>query len=102
MKRTWAILVLILIPTFANQARAQPAEDLPRIRITDPNRDLLRLALPTAIGDGDLVRQANEIQRRDLEITGLFRLLDPASFPQTLQTEGMGFSSALWSQVGAQ
>src|SRR5262249_3762055 len=27
---------------------------------------------------------------------------DPASFPQQLQSEGLDFSSALWSQVGAQ
>ena len=33
---------------------------------------------------------------------GLFNLLNPASFPPDLQREGLGFSSALWSQVGAQ
>ena len=39
---------------------------------------------------------------KDMDITGLFQLLDPASFPAQLQSEGLGFSSALWSQVGAQ
>ena len=39
---------------------------------------------------------------KDMDITGLFQLLDPASFPAQLQAEGLGFSSALWSQVGAQ
>jgi hypothetical protein len=34
-------------------------------------------------------------------VVGLFRVLDPTSFPQQLQ-EAQGFSSALWSQVGAQ
>ena len=37
-----------------------------------------------------------------LDIIGLFNLLNPTSFPPDLQREGMGFSSALWSQVGAQ
>src|SRR4029077_13205427 len=36
------------------------------------------------------------------DVTGLFRVLDPASFPAQLQGEGLSVSSALWSQVGAQ
>ncbi len=78
------------------------AEELPRIRISDPNRDMFKLGLPAAIGDAELSRQATDIERRDLEIVGLFRLLDPASFPPALQNEGLAFSSANWSQVGAQ
>ena len=70
--------------------------------ISDPNRDLFRLALPEAVGERNLARSATEIEQRDLTITGLFRVLDPVSFPDTLQKEGMGFSSALWSEVGAQ
>jgi TolB protein len=89
--------------TVAPAASAQaPVDDLPRVRITDPNRDLLKLGVPNAVGDGDLSRQASEIERRDAEVVGLFRVLDPASFPPALQQEGMGFAAALWSQVGAQ
>ena len=39
---------------------------------------------------------------KDMDITGLFQVLDPASFPPQLQSEGLAFSSALWTQVGAQ
>jgi TolB protein len=78
------------------------SDELPRIRITDPNRDLFRLALPNVVGEGAVAQEAQEIVRRGLEIFGLFNVLNPASFPQDLQREGMGFSSALWSQVGAQ
>lgn len=84
-------------------AWSQPqSDDLPRIRIADPNRDLFRLALPNVVGDGALAREALEVETRSLDMVGLFRLVDPASFPPDLQREGMGFSSALWSQVGAQ
>jgi TolB protein len=102
--RLLSFLVLGLVVAAAGTARAQqtPVDDLPRIRITDPVRDLLRLAAPNAVGDGDHARQAAEFERRDLEIVGLFKVLDPASFPPDLQNEGLGFSSALWSQVGAQ
>jgi TolB protein len=97
------ILIALAIFSFSAAARAQPqVEELPRIRITDPNRDLFRLALPNAVGDGKLASEALDVQRRALDIVGLFNLLNPASFPPDLQKEGLGFSSALWSQVGAQ
>jgi TolB protein len=98
---TGNILVGVISTALVAAAQA-PVDDLPRARITDPNRDLLRLGVPNGVGDGDLGRQAAEIERRDAEVVGLFRVLDPASFPAQLQQEGLGFSAALWSQVGAQ
>ena len=104
MIRTFLASVILTASVAASApALAQaPVDDLPRIRITDPNRDLLRLGLPNAVGDGDLARQATDIERRDADVVGLFRVLDPASFPPALTQEGLGFSSAAWSQVGAQ
>lgn len=92
---------LALAPPSALAQKPPAAEaDLPVIRISDPNRDLLRLAVPNAAGN--LSAEATGIERRDLEVVGLFKLLDPVSFPPALQQEGLGFSSALWGQVGAQ
>jgi TolB protein len=103
MMRVLVFAAAALLPSSIAVAQT-PAEgeELPRIRITDPNRALFRLALPSAVGDGTLAQEAIVIQRRGLEIFGLFNLLDPVSFTTDLQREGMGFSSALWSQVGAQ
>jgi TolB protein len=99
----FAALAAATLPLIAHAQPTQPAsEDMPRIRISDPNRDLYRLALPTPGGDGALAQEAAERQRRDFEVMGLFNLLNPASFPPDLQREGLNFSSALWSQVGAQ
>jgi TolB protein len=87
----------------AAQAADQSAdEELPRIVITDPNRDLFRLGLPSAVGDADLAGQATEIERRDLDLVGLFNLLKPESFPDALTKEGLGFSADSWATVGAQ
>jgi TolB protein len=80
---------------------AAGSDDLPTIRITPSGTDQFRLALPKAVGDSDTAA-ALETETRDLDISGIFHLLDPTSFPAELQNEGMGFSSALWSQVGAQ
>jgi TolB protein len=98
-------LALLGLPVFATTALAQPAapaDDLPQIRITDPNRNLFKLGLPNAVGDVDLAAEALGVERRALEIVGLFNVLDPKAFFADLQKEGLSFSSALWSQVGAQ
>jgi TolB protein len=106
--KTYLLAAGILLPTLLSPGstwaagQAAEVEDLPEITITDPNRDLFRIALPNAVGDGDLVASAAETERRDLEMCGFFRVLDPASFPDSLMKEGMGFSSDYWSQVGAQ
>ncbi|MBN2576057.1 MAG: PD40 domain-containing protein [Deltaproteobacteria bacterium] len=89
-------------PGYARAAAEPEVEDLPQITITDPNRDLFRLALPTAVGETALAAMATDIERRDLDLVGLFRVLNPESFPDSLIKEGLGFSSDLWSQVGAQ
>jgi TolB protein len=99
---TGILLATIAAPGPAHAADQAEVEDLPQITITDPNRDLFRLALPGAVGDGDLAAAATDIERRDLDLVGLFRVLNPESFPDSLVKEGLGFSSDLWSQVGAQ
>jgi len=97
------LLFAAVVPFGPALAAEQPeVEDLPQITITDPNRDLFRLGLPAAVGDGDLAAAATDIERRDLDLVGLFRVLNPESFPDSLIKEGLGFSSDLWSQVGAQ
>jgi len=97
------LLAVVAAPGLAQAAdQSADVEDLPQITITDPNRDLFRLGLPNAIGDADLTGTAVEVERRDLDLVGLFRVLDPASFPDSLVNEGLGFSSELWSQMGAQ
>jgi len=101
MAAALAVIALALAGAHA-QAQAGGDEDLPHIRITDPGRDLFRMALPKIEGEADLAREALDAENRDLDIVGIFRILDPASFPAQLQAEGLGFSSALWSQVGAQ
>ena len=84
----------------AAPARAQNAdEDLPAVKLAGAGVELLKIGVPRAEGDSGA---AAETMSRDLDVTGLFQVLDPGSFPSALQAEGLGFSSALWSQVGAQ
>jgi TolB protein len=80
-------------------ARAQNDEDLPAVRLSGAGVELLKIGVPRAEGDSG---PAAETLSKDLDITGLFQVLDPGSFPAALQSEGLGFTSALWTQVGAQ
>jgi TolB protein len=94
-----ALLVFVLVlPARAQQPGAD--DDLPAVRLSGAGVEMLKLALPRA--EGDATGAASETMSKDMDITGLFQVLDPASFPAQLQSEGLGFSSALWSQVGAQ
>jgi TolB protein len=77
-------------------------DDLPTIRLSGAGVEMLKLAVPRAEGDAETARAAVEILSKDMDITGLFQVLDPVSFPAALETEGLNFSSALWTQVGAQ
>src|SRR3954452_21983604 len=77
-------------------------EDLPAVILSGAGVELLKIAIPRAEGDGESARTAAETMTKDADVSGLFQVLDPASFPQQLQAEGLAFSSALWTQVGAQ
>jgi TolB protein len=100
---SWRFTLLAAIVLATSTAFAQPPaggdEDLPAVQLSNAGVEMLKLALPKAEGDGG---EATATLSKDMDITGLFQLLDPASFPSQLQSEGLGFSSALWSQVGAQ
>ncbi len=77
-------------------------EDLPILRLSNAGVQLLKLAVPRAEGEGESARVAADVMAKDADVSGLFQVLDPASFPSQLQAEGLAFSSALWTQVGAQ
>ena len=98
-----ALALIVSLATPAGVLGAPTEEDLPPTKIFDMDPSgvkLLRVAVPRA--EGDAGAAAVETMSRDMDVTGLFQVLDPASFPSQLQSEGLNFSSALWTQVGAQ
>src|SRR5688572_28996366 len=101
-------LMMSLALTVGGNASAQAPshaaseDELPRkIEINPSGVQMLRLAVPRADGDGESARLAVETMSKDMDITGLFQVLDQASFPAQLLVEGLNFSSALWMQGGA-
>src|SRR5262245_9490503 len=99
----FALAVVMFVAVPAGVRGAAVEEDLPPTKVftIDPSGvQMLRLAVPRAEGDSGAA--AVETMSKDMDVTGLFQVLDPASFPAQLHAEGLGFSSALWTQVGAQ
>lgn len=98
-----ALLAAALVAPASARADAPSGdEDLPAIRISASGIEMLKLAVPHAEGDAESARTASETLSKDMDITGLFKILDQTSFPAELQNEGLNISSALWTQVGAQ
>ena len=81
-------LLAVLTPAAAAMAAPQPS--------------ISPIALPMPLGDPALAAGAIEVERRDLDLAGAFRVVDPASYPVALVKEGLGFSTKPWSQLGAQ
>jgi TolB protein len=102
--RALAFLVVGVVGLVANpvHAAAPVEEDLPVLKLSNAGVQMLKLAVPRAEGDGEAARVATETMARDADVSGFFQVLDAGSFPQQLQGEGLTFSSALWTQVGAQ
>jgi TolB protein len=101
--RVLALCLATAIGAPAARAQTRTAdEDLPAVQLSGAGVELLKLAVPRAEGDADAAHTASDTMSRDMDVTGLFQVLDPTSFPQQLAAEGLTFSSALWSQVGAQ
>src|SRR3569833_1367710 len=104
-RRSFATVVPGGLALACASARAQAPsgdEDLPAIRISGAGAELLRMAVPRAEGDGESARTATDTMSKDADARGLFQVLDPGSFPSQLVSEGLNFSSALWTKVGAQ
>lgn len=65
-------------------------------------RDLYKIAVPPALGQPGAAKQVQAITTNDLEISSLFKVLDPRSFLADPEEEGMGFDADAWRAVGAQ
>ncbi len=97
---TGAIVVIGLVsPAFARDY----------IKITDPNFRPYPLAVPEVRDMGgaakDQLIESTEVIRFDMDVVGLFKLLDPRSFIANPKQEGMTGGSinfADWANVGAE
>jgi TolB protein len=66
------------------------------------NRTLFKIALPKVLGDEPASSTVVQTESRDLTLSSLFQVLDPASFTANLAAEGAGIDPTSWRNVGAE
>lgn len=65
-------------------------------------RDLYKIAVPLPLGEETLSSQAQSIMIQNLELVGMFEVVDPRSYIVDPMKEGMGIEINNWMAVGAQ
>lgn len=83
----------------------RPAHAVLEIDITQGNLEPLPIAIPaftSATGDGDIAAQMSQVISNNLNRSGLFRTLDPASFIEQGLTVSAGPNFAEWRVINAQ
>jgi TolB protein len=70
------------------------------IDVKGATRGAYPIALPAAI-DGDSAAEIAKVESFDLQLGGVFKVLDPASFLADLKSEGLGIEPQKWKDVGA-
>ncbi len=97
-------LAVAMLPLVARPQATAPANSGGGvvIDVTQPGRDLYRIAVPPDQGPAATARTVLDVLSNDLDLSGFFRVLDPRSFFANLAAEGMGIDPAPWTAVGAQ
>ncbi len=93
-------LFLVIMLGFGQVTSAEPDPGVV-IDINNPERSLYPIAIPRGLGSSALVKQASEIARFNLSVSGWFRVLDSRSFLANLGAEGLSINPNAWENVGA-
>jgi TolB protein len=81
-------------------ARADDSEGGVVIDVKGATRGLYPIALPAAV-DGDSAKEIAGIESFDLQLSGVFKVLEPSSFLADLKGEALGIEPQKWKDVGA-
>jgi len=91
-----ALVVIVVASALAPEGRADDVV----IDVTGQKKGLYSIALPAAV-EGDSAAEIAKIESFDLQISGVFKVLDPVGFLADLRREGMGIEPQKWKDVGA-
>lgn len=97
-----AAVGLASVPAIAQTPDAPPQATTTVVVSGGGTRTLFKIALPTLLGDPGTSTSVVETESRDLSLSSLFQVLDPASFTANLAAEGTGIDPASWRNVGAE
>lgn len=102
--RRLTIAAVVMAVMALGSARAAHADDDGGVLIDvkGVKRGAYPLAVPLGVdSDGTIAKQVQEIQTFDFNVSGWFKVLDPASFLADLDTEKLSIETQKWKDVGA-
>src|SRR5689334_7613135 len=83
-------------------ARADEPQGGVVIDVNKPRRTAYPIAIPLSPdGDGTASREVMTVASFDLNVSGIFKVLDPAGFLADLKAEGLGVDPKKWKDAGA-
>jgi TolB protein len=97
MTRT-VVIGAFLLAAFAVQAD----DDTIRFKVSAGGKDLLQIAVPRSMGDGNAANEVANVSALDLPMSGYFKLIDEKAFLANLAAEGLTIRAQDWKNVGAQ
>jgi TolB protein len=100
--RFGSLLAALVLATAAPAAVLEPARAQTEVDINQANVQPLPIAIPAFSGSGQVGADITQVISADLERSGLFRPLDPASFPEKNLDVNLLPRYDAWKQVGAQ
>jgi TolB protein len=101
----WAVALVAFLALLAlgapSVAHAEDPQGGVLIDVNGAKRGLYPIATPTAPEGDQTARQVAEVESFDMQVAGVFKVLDPASFLADLKSEGLGIEPQKWKDVGA-
>ena len=105
--KRWVLFLCCFLSGWGFGLRSAPAQTI-YLDITNPNFQKMSVAIPDfkymSSDRTELARQMSEVLSHDLDISGVFRVLDPRGFPGDPQALGLNASQInfqTWKQLGA-
>jgi TolB protein len=95
------IAVAVALAAHAAPARADDPQGGVVIDVNGAKRGLYPIATPTAPEGDAVAKEVGQVESFDLQVAGVFKVLDPKSFLADLKAEGTGIDPQKWKDVGA-
>ncbi|MBA3394935.1 MAG: PD40 domain-containing protein [Deltaproteobacteria bacterium] len=97
---------LLIVGLFAVAGLQPAAAEEPKagvvIDVNAGKRTLYPIAVPTSLeGDSGVAKEISTVASFDLNVAGVFKVLEPRSFLADLRAEGIGIDPQKWKDVGA-
>jgi TolB protein len=94
-------LALVVLAAAAVPAHADDPPGGVVIDVNGAKRGLYPIATPTAPEGDATSKEIAQVEAFDMQVAGVFKVLDPKSFLADLKSEGLGLDPERWKDVGA-